>query len=134
MTYSFYGIIRKIIKVNAIEGFYIEVIFMLPIALTYFTLNLETSLNVIINDNLIILSGLVTSIPLICMGYAIKMIDYTTLSALQYIGPTVIFFVAIFIFDEPISINDIIVFSGIWFGIMLFLFDSYKKSILRICK
>ncbi|RXJ87670.1 EamA family transporter RarD [Arcobacter sp. CECT 8985] len=131
-SFGFYGMVRKKVQIASIPGLFIETIIILPIALIYlyFIYNNGTSVfNTLsfYNLSMLSLSGLVTVLPLLWFNSAAIRMDLTTLGFLQYIGPTVAFLVAIFIYDENVNINKLIIFFIIWIALVIFSFDAVKR-------
>lgn len=59
---------------------------------------------------LLILAGIVTTIPLVLFAHAVKILLYSTLGFIQYIGPTLQFIIGIFIFYEKFTYAHAYVF------------------------
>ena len=53
-------------------------------------------------DVLIALSGVVTTIPLVCFAQAVRMVSLVTIGVLQYLSPTLQLIVAVAVFDEDV--------------------------------
>jgi len=128
-TFAFYGLLRKKVKVKAITGLFLETLVVLPIAMIYLltvahseTSNLfnnEWSLNVFL-----MLAGVVTALPLICFGQAALRLPLSTLGFFQYLGPSLMFILAVFLYKEPVSLVKLFTFACIWTGILLFVFEN----------
>ncbi|WP_413692501.1 EamA family transporter RarD [Psychromonas sp. KJ10-2] len=128
-TFAFYGLLRKKVKVKAITGLFLETLVVLPIAMIYLltvahseTSNLfnnEWSLNVFL-----MLAGIVTALPLICFGQAALRLPLSTLGFFQYLGPSLMFVLAVFLYEEPVSLVKLFTFACIWTGILLFVFEN----------
>ena len=80
---------------------------------------------------LIISTGLITSIPLLLFSYGAARIQLNTLGFIQFIGPIMKFFVAVWIFHEPISGGKLVTFGFIWTGIALYILDSLRGSRIK---
>ena len=129
LTFAFYGLLRKKVKVKAITGLFLETLVVLPIAMVYLLtvahsdtsnlLNNEWSLNVFL-----MLAGVITALPLICFGQAALRLPLSTLGFFQYLGPSLMFILAVFLYKEPVSLVKLFTFACIWAGILLFVFES----------
>jgi chloramphenicol-sensitive protein RarD len=75
---------------------------------------------------LLIGCGAVTAIPLIIYANAAKRLRLSTIGILQYIAPTVIFLIAVFVFDEPFGRAEKIAFPLIWLALVI-----YSTSMVR---
>src|SRR5262249_49366696 len=78
-------------------------------------------------DTLIVLSGLVTSIPLICFAQAVKRLRIVTIGFLQYISPSLAFLIAILWFDEVFSTAYQVGYGLIWCGLAVFMGDTLRR-------
>jgi len=138
LTFSLYGFTRKLIAVGPMAGLFFETLWLLPVALIYlffFTEGSTTSnlLNNRISLNLLLAaSGAMTTIPLILFNAAAIRLKFSTLGLLQYFGPTFAFFLAIFVYHEPIGIDKWITFIFIWAGLLLFIGDSLAHGSKKI--
>ncbi|RXJ98598.1 protein RarD [Arcobacter sp. CECT 8986] len=131
-SFGFYGMVRKKVEIASLPGLFIETIIMLPFAAFYLYFVYENSTSVFntldsYNMFILALSGLVTVLPLLWFNSAAIRLDLTTLGFLQYSGPTVAFFVAIFLYNEEVNINKFITFIIIWIALIIFSYDAVKK-------
>ncbi len=51
----------------------------------------------------------------------------TTIGFFQYIGPTVAFFIAIFIYNEEFNFDKLVTFILIWIALFVFSLDTINK-------
>ncbi|HBS48863.1 MAG TPA: EamA family transporter RarD [Rhodobacteraceae bacterium] len=114
--------------VEAALGYYINPLF--SIALGYMTWamaqgqgNFTASWR---DAGLLIGCGVVTAVPLIAYANGAKGLKLSTIGILQYIAPTGIFLVAVFVFDEPFGRGRMTAFPMIWLALVL-----YSTSMLR---
>ena len=131
-SFSIYGLIRKQISVDSMPGLFIETLLMLPFALIYwFNIDSPTSdfaLNSLELNALLILAGVVTTAPLLCFTAAARRIRYSTLGFFQYIGPTLMFVLAVFLYQEPFTFDRIVTFAFVWSALGVFAFDAWRVS------
>lgn len=127
-TFSFYGLLRKQVAVDSVPGLLIETLMMLPIALIYWVWFADVSNDFSQNSNylniLILCAGIVTTAPLLCFTAAARRIKYSTLGFFQYIGPTIMFILAAWLYNEPLSEDRLVTFIFVWAALALFTFDS----------
>lgn len=79
----------------------------------------------------LMLAGVVTTAPLLCFTAAARRIRYTTLGFFQYIGPSLMFLLAVMYYQEPLDTTRIITFACVWSGLLIYVYDSlriYRKS------
>jgi chloramphenicol-sensitive protein RarD len=73
----------------------------------------------------------VTTAPLLCFTAAARRIRYTTLGFFQYIGPSIMFLLAVLYYQEPLDNARVITFVFVWLALLIYVFDSfraYRKS------
>lgn len=131
ITFGFYGLVRKKIAVDSFTGMAIETAIMLPLALTYLALSPSPTANMFENSAsvnwLLFAAGPVTMVPLMCFAAAANRVSMVTLGFFQYIGPTGMFFLAVFLYDEPLSPEKLTTFVLIWSALAMLIVDSIRR-------
>lgn len=135
ISFSIYGLLRKKVTVDSMPGLLIESCIMLPFALLYWLIMDTSSGNMLANSldlNItLLLAGIVTTAPLLCFTAAARRIRYTTLGFFQYIGPSLMFLLAVLHYQEPLDVIRVITFVLVWSGLLIYVYDSlrvYRKS------
>jgi chloramphenicol-sensitive protein RarD len=133
-SFALYGLIHKKSHVESLPGLMVEASLLLPAALAYWYLMPASETSNLINNSLSVNSlliglGIVTTLPLLSFTAAAKRLQYTTLGFIQYIGPSLMFLLAVRYYDEEIMLKDIITFGCIWAGLILFTWDSIRFSL-----
>ena len=130
-SFGLYGLLRKKVTVDSVPGMFIETSMMLPFAVLYwlFFATSASDLTILsLEMNLIIAAaGLVTTVPLLCFTAAARRIQYSTLGFFQYIGPSIMFLLAIFLYNEALQPERLITFGFVWSALVLFSFDSIRS-------
>jgi len=132
-TFGCYGLLRKKINLDAQTGLFIETMIVLPAALIYliFIAASPTS-NLFTNDStlnsLLFAAGIITTLPLLCFNGAATRIMLSTLGFFQYIGPSFMFLLAVFVYHEPFSTDKAITFAFIWSALVIFSLDGLKSA------
>ncbi len=132
-SFGFYGLLRKKVSLEAQTGLLIETLILLPAAAIYLSLiantqtsNLaENSLNLNI---LLIAAGVITTLPLLCFTGAATRLKLSTLGFFQYIGPSLMFLLAVLVYGEAFTADKAITFAFIWGALVIFSFDGIKTS------
>jgi len=132
-SFAFYGLVRKKVNLVAMPGLFIETLLMSPIALSYMIYLNKTGLSHLHlslshQTLLLVLAGFVTVVPLAWFNAAATKIPYSTLGFIQYIGPTISFLLAIFLYHEPFDIHKFISFVIIWIALSIFTLNSLYKT------
>lgn len=122
ISFSLYGLIKKVAKVNSLTGLTIETALMTPFAFVYLVffsqegfMNFDFKINILLAG-----AGIVTAIPLFLFAEAAKNLSYILVGFLQYIAPTLMLVAAIFQFNETFTVPQLTAFSCIWLGILIF--------------
>lgn len=93
ITFSLYGLLRKVISVDALPGLATETLLLMPLAAAYLGWCELTGSGALTRAPatvaaLLIGSGLATAIPLFLFAYGARTLPYSTVGLLQYIGPS----------------------------------------------
>ena len=120
------GVIKKRIPISSVTGLTIETMVIFPFALVYI-LGFSTVgfMNYPLQTNLLLMgAGIVTAIPLLLFAEAAKNVSYITLGFIQYVNPTIMLLLAIFLFHETYSLAQFSAFAFIWLGIAVFTYGT----------
>ena len=134
-SWGFYAFFRKTLPIGPNQGFLLEVLLLAPFALGYLIyLAITGQGHFLASDRtdtlLLMASGLVTAVPLILYANGAKLLRLSTIGIMQYIAPTMIFLVAVFIFHEPFGTARAIAFPLIWAALVVYswpLLTAYRK-------
>jgi chloramphenicol-sensitive protein RarD len=77
-------------------------------------------------DMLLLLSGVVTALPLLAFASAARRLQYTTVGFFQYIAPTGHFLLAVFVYGETFTDAHLITFGLIWTALAIFTAQSLR--------
>lgn len=133
VTWGFYAFFRKTLPVGPNQGFFLEVLLLSVPALLY-VLYLEfagvghfghTGLS---DTALLFGCGAITAVPLMIYANGAKLLRLSTIGIMQYIAPTIIFLIAVFVFKEPVSTARMIAFPLIWSALLLYSWSMLKQS------
>lgn len=132
-SFGFYGLLRKKVSLEAQTGLFIETLVMLPAAAIYllFIADSATSdlaANPISLNLLLIAAGIVTTLPLLCFTGAATRLKLSTLGFFQYIGPSLMFLLAVLIYGEAFTTDKAVTFAFIWGALVIFSFDGLRHN------
>ncbi len=122
-SFGFYGLVRKKVDINSLHGLMVETAILLPLALPLLFL-LPSGNPTRTTWGLLSLSGIITAVPLLCFGAAVRRLQLSTVGFLQYLGPTLQFLVALFVFKEPLDRSKLSSFVLCWAAIAVYVVDS----------
>lgn len=130
VTFASYSVIRKKVAVDSRAGFLVEVVVLVPLAagwLIWFATTQpggrwvgEGGLDIA----LLAAAGPITAVPLILYALAAKRLKLSTVGMMQYIGPTIQFLIALFVFHEVFMAQHAVAFGFIWLALIVFTADS----------
>ena len=83
-------------------------------------------------DLLLIGSGLATVLPLIWFNMAAQKLSLSILGFFQYLGPSISFLVAVFLFGEQFTKGHIVAFSCIWLALVLVSIEPFRRARRRL--
>ena len=137
-TFGLYSLCKKKIVLSPKASLLIETAIVSPIALVYMgylSSNNSITFHTFGTDTLIylLLSGVITAVPLMLFAKGATAIPLYILGILQYLPPTMQFFIGIFVYGEELSIQKLISFSIIWVAVAVFCYSailSMKKQSL----
>lgn len=124
LSFGFYGFIRKMTPVDALDGLTVETILMFPVTLglvLYWTRSGTGALDAAhpLRDALLVAGGPVTAIPLAMFAAGARRVRMTTLGFLQYIAPSITLIVATAMLGEAFARIDAITFGCVWSALAL---------------
>ncbi|MBV0844102.1 EamA family transporter RarD [Serratia liquefaciens] len=136
-SFAFYGLLRKKIAIDAQTGMLIETLWLLPVAAAYLFLFADSptshlSANPWSLNLLLVAAGIVTTVPLLFFTAAATRLRLSTLGFFQYLGPTLMFLLAVTFYGESVGQDKLVTFGFIWAALLLFILDAlYTQRKLR---
>ena len=124
-SWGFYAYFKRSLPISANQGFFLEVLILLPVALiyaAYLQMRGESHFiqGVALDTWLLVGCGLVTAGPMIVYANGAKLLRLSTIGILQYIAPTMILLTAVFVFGEPFGRARMIAFPMIWLALLIY--------------
>ena len=129
LSFGLYGLIRKVAPVGALVGLAVETMLLAPPAVIYLiylnSQGVDTILRVSLKlDLLLIGCAPLTAAPLLFFTLGAKRLYLSTLGLMQYIGPSGMFLLAVFYYNEPFSATQVWTFAMIWAALVIYSTDS----------
>jgi chloramphenicol-sensitive protein RarD len=131
-SWAFYAYFRKTLPIGPNQGFFLEVLILTLPALGYVIYLEATGVGHFFHGDglsdmgLLIFSGFATAVPLMIYANGAKLLKLSTIGIMQYIAPTMVFGIAVFVFHEPFGKSKLIAFCFIWAALIV-----YSSSMLR---
>jgi chloramphenicol-sensitive protein RarD len=131
-TFAFYGLLRKRVAVGGISALCVETTMMWPWGVAFLIwLGARGELSfgqTAWLDALLLSAGLITAVPLIAFGNAVRRVDLSTIGFLQYLAPSLQFAIAVSFLGESIQRERLTAFGVIWIALALYSFDAWRAS------
>ncbi len=133
ISFAFYATVRKLVPVEAVAGLMAETLWAMPLAVGYTVwLGLTGQGQFLhagpLTDILLLGGGLATAIPLISYVGAARRLPISTLGMLFYMTPSGLFLLGVFLYQEHVSLVDMVTFGLIWAGLALFTWERQNHA------
>lgn len=136
-SFAFYGMVKKIAPLGSLHGLTLETIILLVPAVFYLVHAESAGNGAFLHsgigaDLLMLGTGLITTIPLLLFASAAKRIPLSIIGVLQYIAPTIQFFIGILVYHEVFTSRQFVGYCFVWVALIIFGADSYLAYKTRI--
>lgn len=124
-SFALYGFLRKTLPIGPSQGFFLEVL-ILAVPSLFYILWLGASgaghfsTGEPLDLLLLLACGPATAVPLLLYGFGAKLLRLSTIGLMQYVAPTMIFLIAVFVFKEPFSSGKATAFVLIWTALAIY--------------
>jgi chloramphenicol-sensitive protein RarD len=130
-AFGFYGLIRKVAPVSSLVGLFIEMLLLSGPALAYILfLNSKGTgalFHISIKIDLFLMgAAFLTAVPLLLFTMGTRRLNLSTVGFLQYIAPSCMFLLGVFLYNEPISNSRIFAFVLIWTALFIYSADAAR--------
>lgn len=130
LSFGLYGLLKKGLTISSDLAMLFEASCVLVVGLPYLVLNGESFFSYALQDQvLLVLSGLVTAVPLLLFAEGVKRAPLNIIGFIQYINPTIQLFIAIFIYGEVVTWEQWPAFFLIWSAIGVFVLGQVKELV-----
>lgn len=136
-SWSIYGYLKKQVPLSSLESLTAEVFALLipAVAILFWCFNRADSVPnnaTTIQWIFVLLTGLMTAIPLLLFGAASRRVRLSLLGPLQYFVPTFNFFLGWLAYNEKLDISRVVGFAFVWFGLVILITDSLRTSAKKV--
>ncbi|MCV2361359.1 EamA family transporter RarD [Paucibacter sp. TC2R-5] len=137
ISFGFYGLLRKIAKLGALEGLTLETLMLTPIALTalaWWTWTGQSAISAAVTQGEVatmgwlLFAGPLTAIPLLLFAAGARRIPMATLGLLQYISPSLQFMLGVWLYHEPMQPSRLLGFALIWAALLTYSLEGWWAS------
>lgn len=130
-TFAIYGLFKKFANLDATFSLMIETAILTPAAFIYLFFQFGGSLGFqsLTSTNLLLIStGVATAVPLLLFGAAVLYMPLSLTGFLQYIAPTIMFFIGVLLYKETFTTDHLITFILIWSSVVLYMLSTFKQK------
>lgn len=132
-SFGFYGLIRKMVPVESLEGLTVEALLLAPLSLGYIVYLTTTGAGAFLAqgislDLLLILAGPFTAIPLLLFAAGARLVRLSTMGFLQYLAPSISLLIAVFLYEETFTQAHAITFALIWSALALVTWEALRRD------
>ncbi|WP_374673733.1 EamA family transporter RarD [Ideonella sp.] len=127
-SFGIYGLLRKTAPIGALEGLALETALLAPLAIPAL---LWTSFHggalsgaSASTWGWLLFAGPLTAVPLLLFAVGARQVTLATMGLLQYLAPTIQFFLAVWLFGEPLQPARLAGFALIWTGLAIYSAES----------
>ena len=133
-SFAIYGLLKKTISISGLESLGVETLVASPVGLILFLIPFEKSsgfpdiagLSYVLKLPftallLILLCGVVTTLPLFLFSEGAKILPLSTLGFIQFLSPTLSFLTGFFIFGEYFPPQNFVAFGFIWTAVIMYI-------------
>lgn len=139
-TFGLYGLLKKKANLESMPALTVETMMVFPFALAFLFYTSGSNPATpffppsLLTSSLLILSGLITAIPLFWFAKSAQVIPLSTIGFIQYISPTLQLLLGIFIYGETFGVEYLICFAFVWAGLAFYIISILKGKKVTIAK
>lgn len=132
LAFSFgtYGLLKKSAGAGAVESLALETAVLAPFALAYLLVLGSAGHFVDLGAGhtvLLMTTGLVTAVPLLCFGAAATRVTMTSLGLLQYLAPVIQFALGVTVLGEHMPAGRWVGFGLVWVALSIFTVEALRE-------
>ena len=133
VSFSLYGLVRKVISVDALTGLTTETLLLMPLSVAYLGWCQWGGSGALTTQGpgiaaLLIGSGVVTAVPLFLFAYGARALPYSTVGVLQYIAPSLQLVCGVVFFHESFGPAVAAGFALLWLALIIYAADGLWRA------
>ncbi|RZJ12552.1 MAG: EamA family transporter RarD [Acidovorax sp.] len=130
LSFGFYGLLRKVAALGALEGLALETMLLAPVAAIVLGWWAWQGQGAIVHGDVstlgwLLLAGPLTAVPLLLFAAGARLIPMSTLGILQYISPSLQFALGVWVFHEAFEPARLIGFVLIWGALCVYSLEGW---------
>ena len=124
-TFGTYGLVKKKAPLGSVAGLTLETGLLFVPAIVYLVTAEAGGSGAFLQVHgtatfLIAAAGPVTTLPLLFFAAAVQRIPLSVIGILQFIAPTIQFFLGVLVYQEPFSHQQLVAFMFVWAAVIVF--------------
>ncbi len=132
VSFGLYGLVRKVASVESVHGLFYETLVLGLPAVGYLVWEEAHGVGALGHlglgqDLLMAGAGVVTATPLVLFAFAARRLRLATVGVMQYIAPTGMFLLGVFVYGEAFTTVHLTTFALIWAGVALYTADGLRS-------
>lgn len=140
ISFGLYGLLKKKANLESMPALTVETMMVFPFALAFLfytaggstpTPFFPSSAGIVM---LLVLSGLVTAIPLFWFGKSAQVIPLSTMGFIQYLSPTLQLLLGVFVYGETFGMEYLVCFAFVWAGLIFYTISILKGKKVTIAE
>lgn len=129
-TFGTYGLMKKLAPLGPVHGLAFETGLLFLPAVLYLMVEQFAGRGAFMHagplrDALMLVSGPVTTLPLLMFAAGVRRIPLSLVGMLQYINPTLQITIGVMLYNEPFTRVQLIGFGLVWSALALFALEGY---------
>lgn len=133
VSFAFYGLVKKTAGIQAIPALTVETLILTPLAGLFILWGIVNGSGTLFSgeisiDFYLILTGIVTTLPLYWFAKGAQLIPLSAIGFMQYIGPTLMLLIGVIVYDEPFKREQMIAFGLIWLALVLYTISMIRNT------
>lgn len=132
LTFGFYGLLRKVAVLGALEGLTLETVLLAPLTLAVLGAWAWQGQGALAQGDAatlgwLALAGPVTAVPLLLFAAGARRIPLATMGILQYISPSLQFALGVWLFHEAFDPARLAGFVLIWAALLVYTLEGWRS-------
>lgn len=133
MTFTFYGLLKKLLQVSPFTSIMLETMLISPIAIYYLYSLAQAGNSSYVGASVLKIiylvgAGAATATPMLLFTACARLLPLKVVGFMQYLSPTISLLIGIFMYGESFTSTMMIAFSFIWLGLLIFTYGQLKTK------
>ncbi len=133
LSFGFYGMFKKVFNLDSINSIMLETMLLSIIGVGYLViLGFKGEGHFLIHslqtDVFLMVSGVVTMLPLYLFAEGARRIPLASVGFLQYFAPSLMLIIGVLIYNEPLTRTYLISFILIWTGLAVYTYNLFREG------